>query len=55
MKNKNFLDNPEVWARAGQWIVILAMIYYGWGYIIGFLALCGAYFLWKEWKKGNRR
>ncbi len=35
--------------------IALWLLYYLWVYVVGFLALCGPYYVYQEWKKANDR
>ncbi len=36
-------------------VLIVAVLYFWWSYVVMFLVLCGAYHLWLEFKKNNNR
>jgi len=36
-------------------LIALLLLYYLWAYIVFFLALVGALFIWQEWDRANRR
>ena len=41
--------------QAVKVLAVITFIYSFWIYIVGFLALCGAYYLFMEYQKNNRR
>ena len=42
-------NDPEQWVKWGQRFFVVAVIYYGWTYIVMALAICGGYYVWLEW------
>jgi len=41
--------------KIGMVLIALLLLYYLWAYIVFFLALVGAFFIWQEWDRANRR
>jgi len=47
------LDYIQLAAKAGMAIFILYLLYHLWVYIVFFLALTGAYYIWQEYERNN--
>ncbi|MHC1767503.1 MAG: hypothetical protein AB9869_25030 [Verrucomicrobiia bacterium] len=55
MRNQNPYEEMVAYGIGG--VIALLIIYYWWTYIVGLLALCGAYCVFQEYQRGknNRR
>lgn len=57
MRPPNSIEDKIAYGIGG--LIALVVLYYSWVYVVGFLALCGAYFLIQEYQKSqndrNRR